>query len=384
MDTLESVTIRKFLPYDREHLRRISCETAFHELKRGVVFSDNEILADAFTLYYTDYEPQSCFVAIAHNRVVGYIIGTKDVSIMERISSKKIFPRLIWKALQRGVFFNIGNLRFIFYCLRSACKREFFMPDFSRRFPAMLHINIESGYRMGGIGRRLIKTFEAYLQDQRVLGVHFGTFSEGTEDFFIKMGFARLFQGKRSYLKPYLGKEINFYVFGKQFKRDSLENSKGSTEDKTKEKQTLKERFFRLLRLNSSPPEIAIGVAIGVFIAITPLYGFHTIMVIIAALLIRRVNKIAILLGTNISTTFTFPFITWGGYNIGRLVLGNNYPPLQWQTFKYFSYKTILHFYYPLFIGSVILGLALAVASYFITFWFIMRRKKAHESAPKV
>jgi len=156
------------------------------------------------------------------------------------------------------------------------------------------------------------------------------------------------------------------------FKRDSLE------------KLTLKERFLRLLRLNNSPSEIALGVAIGVFIAITPLYGFHTIMVIIAALLIRRVNKFAILLGTNISTTLTFPFITWGGYNIGRMVFGNNYPPLKWQTFKHFSYKTILNFYYPLFIGSLIMGLALAVAFYFITFWFMMKRKKARESVSKV
>ena len=217
MDTHESVSIRKFLPRDREQLRRISCETAFHELKRGAVFSDDEILADAFTLYYTDHEPQSCFVAIAHNRVVGYIIGTKDVSIMESISSKQIFPRLIWKALRRGVFLNIGNLRFIFYCLKSACKGELFMPDFSRRFPAMLHINIESGHRKGRIGERLIKTFEAYLKDERERGVYFGTFSEGAKDFFIKMGFTILFQGKRSYLKPYLGKEINFYIFGKQF-----------------------------------------------------------------------------------------------------------------------------------------------------------------------
>ncbi|MDO9573005.1 MAG: hypothetical protein Q7J37_03905 [Candidatus Omnitrophota bacterium] len=217
MDTFDSVSIRKFLPCDREDLRRISCETAFHELEQGVVFSDNEVLADAFTLYYTDYEPESCFVAIAGNRVVGYIIGTKDVSAMERISSKKIFPCLIWRTLRRRVFFNIVNLRFLFYCLKSACKGEFFVPDFSKKFPAMLHINIKSGYRAGGIGERLIKTFEAYLKDQRVGGVHFGTFSESGKNFFIKNGFTILFQGKRGYLKPYLGKEINFYVFGKQF-----------------------------------------------------------------------------------------------------------------------------------------------------------------------
>ena len=163
-----------------------------------------------------------------------------------------------------------------------------------------------------------------------------------------------------------------------------MDNSKNSTEGTTKEKSTLKERFFRLLRLNNSPPEIALGVAVGVFIAITPLYGFHTIMVIIAAFLIKRTNKIAILLGTNVSTTLTFPFITWGGYNIGRKVLGNSYPSLQWQTFKHFSYKTILNFYYPLFIGSLIMGLILAAIFYLITFWFVMMRKKKQERRLKV
>lgn len=211
------LSIRKFLPCDRENLRRISCETAFAQLKPGAVFSDNEILADSLTLYYTDYEPGSCFVAVAENRVVGYIIGTKDVTAMEKISRKKIFPALIWKALARGFFLHIRNLKFLFYCLRSALKGEFFMPDFSKRFPAMLHINITSGYRAARVGERLIKTFEAYLKEQRASGVHFATFSEGAKDFFIKMGFKILFQGKRSYLQPYLGKEINFYIFGKQF-----------------------------------------------------------------------------------------------------------------------------------------------------------------------
>lgn len=217
MDQLDSVSIRKFLSCDREDLRRISCETAFSGLKPGMVFSDNEILCDALTLYYTDYEPESCFVAIAENQVVGYIIGTKDVLNMEHLSSKKIFPRLIWKALRRKFFLSIGNLKFIFYCLRSACKGEFFMPNFSKEFPSMLHINIASAYRASGIGERLIRTFETYLKDQHSGGVYFATFSESAKDFFIKMGFSVLFQGKRSYLKPYLGKEVNFYVFGKKF-----------------------------------------------------------------------------------------------------------------------------------------------------------------------
>ena len=145
-----------------------------------------------------------------------------------------------------------------------------------------------------------------------------------------------------------------------------------------KEKPGLKDRIKQLWTLHNSPREVALGVAIGVFIAITPLYGLHTIMVIIAALLIKRANKIAILLGTNISTTLTFPFITWAGYNIGRLIIDGAYPPLEWAIFKKFSYKTILELYYPLFIGSLILGALLAAIFYLLVFWFIqLRRRRA-------
>jgi len=158
-----------------------------------------------------------------------------------------------------------------------------------------------------------------------------------------------------------------------------MENSRdtANTDNKTTVKLTLKQRIIALLKLNNTPHEIALGVAIGVFIAITPLYGLHTIMVVTAAFLIRRVNKLAILLGTNVSTTPTFPFITWAGYNLGRFILGNSYPLLHWPTFKHFNYKQILQLYFPLFIGSVILGLMLAVFFYFVTLWFIIARRKS-------
>jgi len=157
-----------------------------------------------------------------------------------------------------------------------------------------------------------------------------------------------------------------------------MENSRDTvnTDNKTRVTLTLKQRFFALLKLNNTPHEIALGVAIGAFIAITPLYGFHTIMVIAAALLIRRVNKFAILLGTNVSTMPTFPFITWAGYNIGRFIFRDSYPAYHWSTFKHFNYRQLLQLYLPLFIGSVVLGLLLAVCFYFVTLWFIIARKK--------
>ena len=141
----------------------------------------------------------------------------------------------------------------------------------------------------------------------------------------------------------------------------------------------LRDRFQALLKLNNSPPEIALGVAMGVFIAITPLYGFHTLMVIIAAFLIPKINKIAILLGTNVSIPPTTPLITWAGYEIGRFILKKPYPPLDLSYFKNFTLKTFGDLYYPLFIGSVVLGIICGAIFYFITLIVARRIKQRDE-----
>lgn len=78
------------------------------------------------------------------------------------------------------------------------------------------------------------------------------------------------------------------------------------------EKLTIKQRFLALLKMHNSPREIALGVSLGVFIGVTPLYGFHTLLVILFALAVKKANKIAILIGTNISIPPTMPFLTWG------------------------------------------------------------------------
>ena len=90
-----NIIIRKFNNYDREDVRRISCDTAFSEGSRKNIFDDDEILADLLTLYFTDYEPNSCFVAVKNDQVIGYIIGTTDVKLMQKIFFIRIVPLLI-------------------------------------------------------------------------------------------------------------------------------------------------------------------------------------------------------------------------------------------------------------------------------------------------
>ncbi|MBN1869856.1 MAG: DUF2062 domain-containing protein [Candidatus Omnitrophica bacterium] len=146
-------------------------------------------------------------------------------------------------------------------------------------------------------------------------------------------------------------------------------------ENAPQKRPTLKARFLNLWKSHSSPHEIALGMAIGVFIGITPFYGFHFITAIIMAFIMKRVNKLAIFLGINISLPPTIPFITWAGYRIGRQMLGRAYPPLGWDYFKDFSYGDISHFFYALMVGSLVLGAVLSVLIYFLTFWFVKSRR---------
>lgn len=141
--------------------------------------------------------------------------------------------------------------------------------------------------------------------------------------------------------------------------------------------------LVRLLKEHHDPHGIALGVAIGSFIGILPLYGLHTMLCLIALFLIPRANKVAILLGTNISIPPTVATITWTSYDIGRLLLSNrHYPPLSWEYLRGFKISRVSEFFFPLFVGSVVLGLAVAVVLYIIT-WVVADRLRRRYAVRK-
>ena len=134
--------IRKYNSRDRSAVRRICCETALMGEPSAIFFDDDEIFADALTAYFTDYEPESCFVAEYGNKVIGYLLGAKDVRRMDKIFADKIAMPLLIKALRRGALIRKKNVKFLSRVLLSLVKGEFKGPAFSKDYPATLHINI--------------------------------------------------------------------------------------------------------------------------------------------------------------------------------------------------------------------------------------------------
>lgn len=83
----------------------------------------------------------------------------------------------------------------------------------------------------------------------------------------------------------------------------------------------VKLQFLRFARLSGSPDDIAKGMALGIFIGMTPTFGFQMAIAIFCAWLLRE-NKLAAALGVWITNPLTAPFIYALEYESGRLLLG--------------------------------------------------------------
>ncbi|MBU1260501.1 MAG: DUF2062 domain-containing protein [Planctomycetes bacterium] len=76
---------------------------------------------------------------------------------------------------------------------------------------------------------------------------------------------------------------------------------------------------YKILHIDDSPAKIALGLAIGLFVAWMPILGIRSLMVIALSILLRA-NKFAGLVSVWVSNVFTFVLIYYPSYLIGRAV----------------------------------------------------------------
>lgn len=213
---MEEPIIRPYRVQDRDSIRELAWNTAFMGESAEKFFADKEVLSSFLTEYFTDYEPESCFVAEMNKRIVGYLTGARDKSVIEGVFVKNVLPRLLWRSLIRGAFFKAKNLRFILNCIVSGFRAEYKMPDFSKDYPATLHINIERSCRGLRIGSLLISKFMDYLSEKRISGVCLATMSSDAAKFFEKNDFVLLHKGKRSYFRYILQRDVPIFIYGRR------------------------------------------------------------------------------------------------------------------------------------------------------------------------
>ena len=131
-------------------------------------------------------------------------------------------------------------------------------------------------------------------------------------------------------------------------------------------KVKIKEFVAKAKNLQGDPHFIALGMAIGIFIGITPTFPFHTAIAIALAYMLRA-SKAAAAIGVWIGNPLTIPFIYLGSYKTGSLILGTSL--LFDAKYTTFTELTKLGFdaTIALLTGGVIIAIPFAVISYFIT-----------------
>lgn len=140
----------------------------------------------------------------------------------------------------------------------------------------------------------------------------------------------------------------------------------------------------RITRIAASPHAIAGGLAVGVFAAFTPFFGFHLVLAIILAYLIAG-NIAAAALGTALANPVTIPFIWGGTYEVGRLIVnehsGAETVPLTEIFDSQLSWAELWQpVVMPMLFGSLAMGLISATVVYIIARWATIAYRKKRDN----
>ena len=96
----------------------------------------------------------------------------------------------------------------------------------------------------------------------------------------------------------------------------------------TKPKRTARFYYLKFLRLRGEPIYLAKGVALGIFIGITPTIPLHTVLILALAFLLRASKISSLLASWLVSNPLTFFAQYYFSWRLGNLLLPGS---LSWQ-----------------------------------------------------
>lgn len=139
----------------------------------------------------------------------------------------------------------------------------------------------------------------------------------------------------------------------------------------------------QILQLDDTPHSIALGVAIGMFVGLTPTVGAQMIIVVVLAMLTRTLfnfNRVAALLTVYVSNPLTMVPLYWFNYEVGTWFVGGDFTREQFAKVLEYDgleqwWQTVVALFVgvgePLLIGSAVVATTGGLISYPLMRWLI-------------
>ncbi|OJX37949.1 MAG: hypothetical protein BGO78_07860 [Chloroflexi bacterium 44-23] len=171
------LSIRPFEAKDRASLMNIAADTAFFGEPIEKYLDDRRIFQDYFYAYYTDFEAEHAWVAIAGQKVVGFLTGCFDSKVQISITRRKLLPKVLLRLFSGR--YMLGIKTWNYFINQKQAQRSEYCPYVNLQdYPAHLHINVDQNWRGCGIGHHLMQIYLDQLMYAGIVGVHLGTTSE--------------------------------------------------------------------------------------------------------------------------------------------------------------------------------------------------------------
>ena len=141
----------------------------------------------------------------------------------------------------------------------------------------------------------------------------------------------------------------------------------------------LRKPYDRFLTIKGDPREIALGMALGLFVGMSPFMGIQMAVAVFLAAIFKW-NKISAAIGVWISNPLTAPFIYPLTYLVGSKLFGYQKPFKLPEEFDFDYILTIIRntpdILFILIAGGIILGLPLAIVGYYFSYAAITEYRK--------
>ncbi|MGB8992636.1 MAG: DUF2062 domain-containing protein [Desulfobaccales bacterium] len=147
-------------------------------------------------------------------------------------------------------------------------------------------------------------------------------------------------------------------------------------------RRVLRYQWLKLLRLQEDPRKIAWGMALGVFVGVTPTIPFHTVIALSLAALLR-VSPVTAFIGIQVGNPLTVPAFYLAAYKVGQFLLYRGRPLVFPEVCSYNAWFQVLcQGGLALQVGGIIIAIPPAIVAYFVTLWIVQRyrRRKAQKA----